>query len=259
VYCGKEMIEKAPAPNFWRAPVDNDNGYTMTNEYAQWKIASMYSTLKGYSMADMKMPDVVPGPDSISIRYKYFMPTTPRSECYVTYEVFGDGTIRCAMEMNLDKELGDAPEFGMLFKLSADYDQLTWYGLGPDETYADRKRGGKLGIYRNEVKDNFARYLVPQECGNKCDVRFAKVTDKRGRGMMFFGKPFYFSALPYSPHEIENAVHPYELPPVHYTYVRAAMGQMGIAGDDSWGSRPHPEYLLPKEGKYQFEFFFKGI
>ena len=77
--------------------------------------------------------------------------------------------------------------------------------------------------------------------------------------MMFFGKPFYFSALPYSPHEIENAMHPYELPQVHYTYVRAAMGQMGIAGDDSWGSRPHPEYLLPKEGKYSFEFFFRGI
>ena len=259
VYCGKEMIEKAPAPNFWRAPVDNDNGYTMTNEYAQWKIASLYSTLKGYSMADMKMPDVVPGPNSITIKYKYFLPTTPRSECFVTYEVFGDGTIRCAMDMDLVKELGDAPEFGMMFKLNADYDQLTWYGLGPDETYADRKRGGKLGIYRNEVKDNFAKYLVPQECGNKCDVRYAKVTDKRGRGMMFFGKPFYFSALPYSPHEIENAMHPYELPQVHYTYVRAAMGQMGIAGDDSWGSRPHPEYLLPKEGKYSFEFFFRGI
>lgn len=25
-YAGKEMIEKIPMPNFWRAPVDNDNG-----------------------------------------------------------------------------------------------------------------------------------------------------------------------------------------------------------------------------------------
>ena len=57
-----------------------------------------------------------------------------------------------------------------------------------------------------------ARYLRPQECGNKCDVRYARVTDSRGRGMMFFGKPFYFSALPYSPHEIENASYKLENP-----------------------------------------------
>lgn len=259
VYCGKEMIEKTPAPNFWRAPTDNDNGYSMTSQYAQWKIASLYANLKGYSLADLKMPEIVPGKNSISIKYKYFLPTTPRSECFVTYEVFGDGTIRCEMNMDLNKELGDAPEFGMLFKLNADYDRLTWYGLGPDETYADRKCGGKLGVYTNEVKDNMAAYLVPQECGNKCDVRFAKVTDKRGRGMLFFGKPFYFSALPYTPHEVENAMHPYELPKPHYTVVRAAMQQMGIAGDDSWGARPHPEFLLPREGTLKFEFFFRGI
>jgi hypothetical protein len=51
------------------------------------------------------------------------------------------------------KGLPDMPEFGMLFKLSADFDQLTWYGLGPEETYADRKRGGKLSVHSNEVKD----------------------------------------------------------------------------------------------------------
>ena len=54
--------------------------------------------------------------------------------------------------------------------------------------------------------------------------------------------PMMFSALPYTPHELENAKHPYELPQVHYTVVRAALGQMGIAGDDSWMSFTHPEY-----------------
>ncbi len=256
IYGGRELIEKAPAPNFWRAPVDNDNGYMMTNFYAQWKIASLYATLKG---PELQMPDVQMGKNSITIKYKFFLPTTPAAVCFVTYEVFGDGTIRCEMNYDAVEGLPDMPEFGMMFKLNADFDQLTWYGLGPDETYADRKCGGKLGIYSNEVKDNMARYLVPQECGNKCDVRYAKVTDKRGRGMMFFGNPFYFSALPYTPHEIENAIHHYELPQVHYTVVRASMGQMGIAGDDSWGAKPHPQFLLPREGSLKFEFFFRGI
>ena len=68
-----------------------------------------------------------------------------------------------------------------------------------------------------------------------------------------------FSALPYTPHELENAKHPYELPGVHYTVVRAALGQMGIAGDDSWGSRTHPEYLLDVKGKMEFTFSFRGV
>ena len=161
------------------------------------------------------------------------------------------------------KDLGDMPEFGVMFKLNADYDHLEWYGLGPAETYADRQKGAKLGIYRNLVKDNMAAYVVPQECGAKAGVRYAKVTDRKGRGMLFEmdekSGPMMFSALPYTPHEIENARHPYELPEVHYTVVRAALGQMGIAGDDSWGSPTHPEFLLNTEGKMEFAFSFKGI
>ena len=259
IYCGREMIEKNPVPNFWRAPTDNDNGYTMPNTSAQWKIASLYATLKGKTFQDMKLPEITPGENSIKIRYRYYLPTSPSSECFVSYEVFGDGTIRCEMEMEANKELGILPEFGMMFKLNADFDKVTWYGKGPEETYADRNRGGRLSLFKNDVKDNMAKYLVPQECGNKCDVRFAKVTDSRGRGMMFIGEPFNFSALPFTPHEIENAMHPYELPQVHYTVVRTSMMQMGVGGDDSWGARPHPEYLLPGEGKLKFGFCFRGI
>ena len=68
-----------------------------------------------------------------------------------------------------------------------------------------------------------------------------------------------FSALPYTPHEMENAMHPYELPQIHYTVVRVAKGQMGIGGDDSWGAYTHQEYLLNADGKMEFSFSFKGI
>ena len=59
------------------------------------------------------------------------------------------------------------PEFGVIFKFNADYDNVQWYGLGEAETYADRKKGAKLGIYQNKIVDNIARYMVPQECGAK--------------------------------------------------------------------------------------------
>ena len=77
--------------------------------------------------------------------------------------------------------------------------------------------------------------------------------------MLFFGDRLSFSALPYTPLEFENAAHVYELPEVHYTVVRVAQAQMGVAGDNSWGARVHPEYLLDVSKKKEFTFCFRGI
>ena len=87
------------------------------------------------------------------------MPTTPQSSCLVTYEVFGDGTIQTTLSYDPVEGLSDMPEFGMIFKFDADYERIRWYGLGPAETYADRKHGGRLGLYENQVTDNMAEYL----------------------------------------------------------------------------------------------------
>lgn len=261
-YGGVEMIQMIPKPNFWRAPNDNDCGNLMQMRYAQWKIASMYLSHKyptgGHYPAGYE-PKIQVHEDCAEITFTYVMPTTPASQCELTYKVYGDGTIRTILSYDPVKELGDMPEFGVMFKFDADYNQVTWYGMGPEETYVDRCQGAKLGIYKNKVEDNMAKYLVPQECGNKVGVRWATVTDRKGRGMLFAGDQIEFSALPYTPHEMENAMHPYELPQVHYTVVRVSKQQMGIAGDDSWGAKTHPEYLLNTDEKMTFTFDFKGI
>lgn len=261
-YGGVEMIQMIPKPNFWRAPNDNDCGNLMQMRYAQWKIASMYLSHKyptgGHYPAGYE-PKIQIHEDCAEITFTYVMPTTPASQCELTYKVYGDGTIRTTLSYDPVKELGDMPEFGVMFKFDADYNQVTWYGMGPEETYVDRCQGAKLGIYKNKVEDNMAKYLVPQECGNKVGVRWATVTDRKGRGMLFAGDQIEFSALPYTPHEMENAMHPYELPQVHYTVVRVSKQQMGIAGDDSWGAKTHPEYLLNTDEKMTFTFDFKGI
>lgn len=260
VYGGVEMLPNTiPLPNFWRTPTNNDSGNMMPQRYAQWKIASMYVTTRQNQRFADTSPRVEKNDNNIAITYTYFMPTTPQSSCEVTYRVFGDGTIETTLSYDPVKELGDMPEFGMMFKLDADYDTVKWYGLGPQETYEDRQHGGKYGVYENKVADNIAEYLVPQESGNKCRVRYAKVMDKKGRGMMFFGDELSFSALPYTPHELENAAHHFELPPVHYTVVRVAKKQMGVGGDDSWGAHTHPEYLLDVSEKMEFTFCFRGI
>ena len=265
-YAGKEMIEAIPKPNFWRAPTDNDCGNLMGMRYGQWKIASMYLSHKDFRKGPYgpgNVPEVEVNEKTVKVTYTYLMPTTPTSECKLSYEVFGDGRVKTTLTYDPVKELGDMPEFGVIFKFNADYDRVEWYGLGETETYSDRKKGAKLGIYANKVADNMARYMVPQECGAKEEVRWAKVTDRKGRGMLFEmdenNGPMMFSALPYTPHEMENAMHPYELPEVHYTVVRAAKSQMGIGGDDSWGARTHEEYLLKTDKKMEFSFVFKGL
>ena len=250
VYAGRELIKAIPKPNFWRAPTDNDCGNQMPFRYAQWKTASLYQQIKE--------PAITKNDTDVIIKYCYVLPTTPASECFVTYKVTGDGNINTTLEYEAPDGVTDIPEFGMLFRFDADLENVAWYGLGPADTYCDREKGGKLGIYHKKVAENLAEYLVPQECGNHTGVRSVSITDNKGRGVRFTGNDLSVNVLPYTPHELENAMHAYELPPVHYTVARIALKQMGVAGDDSWGARTHEEYLLDASNKFVLSFDFKG-
>ena len=252
VYGGRELMKQNPVPNFWRAPTDNDRGNQMPQRYAQWKLASLYP------WAD-NVPALEEREHSVKVTYRYHLPTAPASECTLSYEVFGDGTVRTELDYTPVEGLGDMPEFGVLFRLPVDLERLQWYGLGPEETYADRQHGGKLGVYDRDVKDNLARYLRPQESGSHCGVRWARVTDRKGRGIEFAGDSLSVNVLPWTPHELENALHADELPPVSYTVARVSLQQMGVGGDDSWGARTHPEYLLPADKPLHLSFTFRGI
>ena len=238
VYGGVELLKSIPLPNFWRVPADKDMGSLLQQGYAQWKIASMYVAAKSQDT----LPVMEEFEGSVKLTYTFHMPTNPASSCQVSYHVFGDGTIETTMEYEPVEGLCDMPEFGMMFKLDAEYDHLSWYGLGPEETYTDRMRGGKFGIYENRVADNMTKSLCPRECGNKCGVRYAEITNDKGQGMRFFGDELSFNALPYTPHELENAAHVNELPEVHYTVVRVAK-----------------EQLLDDSKKKVFTFCFRGV
>lgn len=263
VYAGRELIKSIPKPNFWRAPTDNDNGNQMPLRYAQWKTASLYQQADAPSIiidnGIMDATGMNAIDTSVTIKYVYHLLTIPESECTVSYKVTKDGTVHTTMEYEPPEGILDMPEFGMIFKFDADLENLMWYGLGPEETYCDRERGGKLGIYHKKVAENLAEYLVPQECGNHTKVRVAKITDNKGRGIAFTGKDLSINVLPYTPHELENAMHVYELPPIYYTVARIALMQMGVGGDDSWGARTHKEYLLDVTKKLVLSFDFKGI
>lgn len=257
-YRGTELFRSIPKPNFWRAMTDNDVANLLPFRSGQWKLASMYNTFKYENGLSSTQYQIEEKDNTVIIRYIYHLPTKPISDVEVAYQVYGDGEIQVTMSMDPSPEIGELPEFSLLMTMDADYENLLWYGRGPQETYLD-KCHGKFGVFQNKVADNMAKYLVPQECGNKTGVRYAKVTDCKDRGLLLWGKELSLSVLPYSPHEVENAMHPTELPPIHYTYIRAGLAQMGVAGDDTWGAQTHPEYLIDNHKKLEFTFSFKGI
>ncbi len=273
-YAGRELLKSEVKPEFWRAPTDNDAGWSMPEICAQWKIASLYATANNHADPEGKNPQVEVRGKTVAVSYTYRFPTTPAAACKIIYTVYGDGTVQVHLHLDPASELGPMPLFGVSLKMDADYDQIEWYGNGPEETYQDRKAGAKLGIYRDSA-GHMAQYLVPQECANKTQVRWAKVTDAKERGLLFFAGTadeneasakdgagsavMDFQAIPYTAHELENAAHSYALPRVHDTVVRAALVQMGVGGDDSWGAKPHEEYMLPGDKALDFNFCFRGI
>jgi beta-galactosidase len=260
---GNTELLKAPLmPNFWRAPINNDYGSRMPQRYAQWKIASLYASAAFDPETMKKNAEVRPVKEddgSITFTMFYDLPTSPAASCAVTCRVHPCGKVDICLDYDPVKELGVMPEFGMITKLDADYDRVRFFGLGPDENYIDRREGARLGIWDYRAAENLTPYLLPQECGNRTGVRWAEITNAKGHGLKLWLNGGEFSALPYTPHEMENAAHGYELPPAVYTVLKMSAIQMGVGGDDSWGAQTHPEYLPDISKPLHFGFSFKGI
>jgi beta-galactosidase len=85
------------------------------------------------------------------------------------------------------------------------------------------------------------------------------VTDEHGRGLRIEADKLSLSVSPWTPHEIDNALHPNELPPVLHTYIRVGLAQMGIGGDDTWCALVHPEYMIDNTKPLDLHFTFRGI
>lgn len=252
---GRELLRGIPKPNFWHAPTSNERGWGMPFRDGQWLLASRYAE------ASEAGPSVARTGDAVEIRYTYELPSNPAGECDVVYLVDGDGRVEVTMTLRPGDGLPDLPEFGLLLSADPELDRLTWYGEGPEECYVDRRAGARLGMWSGDVAEQLTPYLRPQEAGSHTGVRWATVTDARGAGLRFeaVDEPMEFSALPWTPFEIENAAHPVDLPPVQKTVLRPALMRRGVGGDDSWGAMTHPEYRLPDGQELVFRFAFQGV
>ena len=266
-WCGRELIESIPRMNFWRAPTQNDAGSQHMLECAIWKTASLYQTSVPRNVKDPAVGEALAGypkfieeDNCFKAVYRIYLPTVPETYGDVTYTFTQDGTVTVRMDYEGEAGMPVLPEYGFLMKFSADYSHLTWYGRGPKESYSDRQDGEKISVYACNVKDTMEPYVVPQETGNHTDVRWAEITDEQGHGIRFTAgdHTMNFSAVPYTPEQLEAAMHWYDLPKPYYTVVRCSLAQEGVGGDNSWGAKTHPQFMIDPSQHLHFSFSFKG-
>jgi len=254
---GRELLGGIVRPSFWHAPTSNERGWGGPAEDGAWLVASRYLRTSPESTD----PQVTVNDDgSVTAVYRYTLPIRPATVCEIAYRVDGAGRVEVTQSMELVDGLPPLPEFGTLLTTSADFDRWRWYGDGPEECYIDRRSGARLGLFETDVASALTPYLRPQEAGSRTGVRWAEVTDSRGVGVRLDSAAgMEFSALPWTPDEVEAAAHPNELPAIQRTVLRPALMRRGVGGDDSWGARTLPQYRLPTTGTLRFRFGFMGV
>ncbi len=247
---GKEILKSSVKPDFWRAPTDNDMGNTSTFHWAVWKAVSLYLIGRSLTLYE----------DEASVTAEYEFPILEGRGCTMRYQFLGNDICKVTMRMDANEEIASIPQFGFTFSLLPEFDKVRYYGRGPGETYIDRKAGGRFGIYSHKVIDMVEPYLNPQETGNRTDLRWIEIINAKGTGVRIFSDtPFESSVLPYSSHELENAGHQNELPPVTKTVVNISMAKSGVAGDDSWGAPIHPEYVVKLDQPLEFSVYIQAL
>ena len=256
---GKVIFENSGQVNLWRAPTDNDIGGGIESFAARWK---------EFGLDDLKIQNVktflkYPNPEDRKIIQFYVSGELKAKKGVFNYKniysIYSNGDIVVENQLKVPEDCPPLPKIGMQFFLSNEYNQLYWYGRGPQESYWDRKENAHFGIYQGNVNQQHTPYIRPQENGNKADVRWMNLlSGLAGSGLMVSGNNLNFSAHHYTLANLENAKHNIDLKPSEQITLNIDFQQMGLGGDDSWHPRTHPEFLL-SDKTYNYYFRFRGI
>ena len=241
---GKDMIDSefGIRPNFWRGPVDNDNGDNMPKRAAAWKQAS-----QEFDAA------VTLGEGSLTVTY-----TLPQGGTYeVLYTLDRKGVLKVEAALKgcriPDLEI---PRVGLRFRLPASADTFKYFGRGPQENYQDRFSGTDISLYESSAEKECYPYVRPQEAGHHTDCSWLQIG-----GMDIVGSPVLeFNALRCSVEDLDNfpasGIHKHinDIPVRDYVEVCLDGKMTGVGGYDSWGARPEKERTLWSDTDYSWSF-----
>jgi len=252
-------------PNFWRAPTDNDYGANLQQRYAVWKDIRYIRPpqgrpAEGRGQAPRRLlnAEVVDGIAVVTAEYNI---EELKATLTMTYKINNAGEILVNESLQTDPtaEISDMFRYGMRLKMPGQFDLINYYGRGPVESYADRKDSQFMGLFNQDVEQQFYNYLRTQETGTKSDIRWWQQVNGRGDGLMITSdEPFYASALFYPQETLDNGPAKYNS---HIEFktkeqdvtVTIDKLHMGLGCIQSWGALPLPEYRIPYKD-YSFSF-----
>ncbi|MCW3464606.1 glycoside hydrolase family 2 TIM barrel-domain containing protein [Chitinophaga nivalis] len=254
---GEQLLEEGPQPAFWRAPTDNDIGAGFNHSLRPWRDAFAAGKL-----VEAKVQQTGDHYDVIITKALLNGDATITQ----TFTIYGDGTVKVNNRFTAIK--GQHPlllRVGNDVQLAQQFSQISYYGRGPWENYWDRKAAALIGIYQQTVDNQYYPYARPQESGNKSDVRWVTMTNKKGKGLRFeyADSLLNFSALPYSLNDLDpeadkKQYHSGELVPRKTIYMHIDLQQTGVQGIDSWGSMPMKQYRIPFSNQ-EYSYWIKPI
>ncbi len=257
-------LQQGPRLNSWRAATDNDGFKLLGEEYnpdrkalTRWRALGLPELkLHLERVEPIEMEDGSPGVEIVhtasgrgnwdDFRHTQriaFLPT---------------GELRVENEVAVGEELIDLPRVGVNLALAPGMEELTWFGRGPWENYADRKAAAMVGVYESMVADEYVPYIVPQEHGHKTDVRWLRLTDAQGRGLEVRGEPtLEFSASHFTDDDLWQARHTSDLQPRPEVILNLDAAQRGL-GTASCGPDTLEQYKL-QERVYRFAYRLKVV
>lgn len=256
VFQGQELIDRPLLPHFWRVPTDNDEGGGEASFAARWRKAQL-NQLK-MKPVSIENQGGTTSPAVVTARADWSGPAGQVHQLTV-YTLSTNGTILVENTFTLDGDWPPLPRVGIQFQLPGKYEQVSWYGRGPHESYWDRKTGARVGLYSSRVPELHFSYVNPCENGNHADTRWLSLTDPSGIGLKIVGTPMLnFTAHDYTDVALLKAKETQVIEKDGRVTLSLDWQQMGLGGDDSWNPRVHQEYQL-KAKKYAFSFRMQGI
>ena len=255
-YDGKRILSDGFVPNFWRALTDNDVANKTLERCAIWKDIADHITLENFEVS-------LNNDKKEGLAIATYIHKEGAFKLDLTYKLRAEGMLQLTLKFTpLKSDLPEIPRFGMRVILPEEFDNMTWLGRGPHENYADRKSSALVGLYTDNVWDQFHPYVRPQETANKCDVRWVALLNSQNQGFLIQGQqPLSVSAwnfeqedIGYVPFDIERK-HGGSIQKKDLVWLNIDSKQMGVGGDTTWGAQVHPQYTItPDAQEYTFTF-----
>ncbi len=253
-----ELLAAAPELSLWRAPVDNDG-------VAQGWMADVPAVR--HRWMDLGLDALRIDAGTVATRTRSGVTTVTIDRTWScsggagthrsTLSVIGD-RIEVAESISLPDEWSDLPRVGIRLAIDGGRDRLRWDGLGPHETYPDRRASGLPGRWEATVAEQYHPYVVPQEQGHHTEtLRFA-LTNRSGTGIEFGSdQPFGFSARHHTDQALTAAVTEAELEAIDAVDVHLDAAMRGV-GTGACGPDTLPAYQVGG-GRHRFRWTMRAV